>query len=69
MLLEIMLKHVQVHTSAVETQQVPTNGNFVIDFALLVKPVINLSKRCQKSVMDCVSTHPSLLDLSGRFDT
>ena len=36
MLLEIMLKHVQVHVSTMEMQQVSTNVNFALDFALLV---------------------------------
>ena len=49
----------QVQISTLETQQVSTNGNFALDFALLVKLVINTSKRCPKSVTDCVVTHSS----------
>ena len=54
-----MLKHVQVHISTMETQQVSMNGNFALDYALLVNPVINVLKRCLKSAMDCVPTHSS----------
>ena len=31
--------------------------HFALDFTLLVKLVMNTSKRCPKSVMDCVVTH------------
>ena len=37
MRLEIMLKHLQVHTSPTEMQRVSTSGNFALDFAWLVK--------------------------------
>ena len=30
------------------------NGNFALDYTSLGKPVINVSKPCQKSVKDCV---------------
>ena len=43
-----MLKYVHVRKSAMETQQVCTNGKFALDFALLVKLVISTSKRCPK---------------------
>ena len=53
-----MLRRVQVHVSITETQQVTTNGNSVLDYALLVNLVINNTlTQCQKSVMDCVATH------------
>ena len=44
-----MLKRVQAHISTMATQQVSTNGNFALVFALLVKLGINTSKRCPKS--------------------
>ena len=59
MLLEIELKRVQAHMSIMEMQQVSTNGNFAFDYALLVNMVISTSKRCPKSVTDCVVTHSS----------
>ena len=59
MLLGIMLKHVQAHTSTMETQQVSVIGNSAHDCALPVKLVINVLKRCLKSVTDCVATHSS----------
>ena len=59
MLLEIMLKHVQVHTSIMERQRVFTRGNFTLDFALLVKMVTNTSKQRPKSATDYVTTHSS----------
>ena len=54
MLLEIMLKHIQVPTSTKVMQQVSTSGNFALDFAWLVKLAINASKQCPKSVTDYV---------------
>ena len=36
------------------------NGNFILDFALLVKQVTNTSKLCSNSVMDYVVAHSSL---------
>ena len=54
-----MPRRVLVHISITETQQVSTNGNSVLDYALLVKLVINTLKQCEKSAMDCVTTHPS----------
>ena len=57
MLLEIMLKLVQVHTSITGTQQVSTSGHFALDFASLEKLAINTSKRCPKSVTDYVVMH------------
>ena len=48
MLREIILKHVQVHTSVLEMQRAFTSGNFALDVALLVKMVISTSKRCPK---------------------
>ena len=59
MLPEIMLKRKQAHVSTVDTQQVSMNGNLELDCALLEKLVINTSKRCQKSLMDCVVPHSS----------
>ena len=35
--LEIMLKHVQVLVSTMETQHASTNGNFALDFAIAGK--------------------------------
>ena len=55
--LEIMPRRVLVHISTTETQQVSTNGNSVLDCALLVKLLINTLKQCEKCVMDCVPTH------------
>ena len=49
MLLEIMLKRVQAQISTMETQQVSMNENSALDYALLVKWVINTLKQCQKS--------------------
>ena len=60
MLLEIMLKHVQLHTSTTEMQRVSTNGNFAQDFASLVKLMTNTSKHCPKSETDNVVMHSSL---------
>ena len=59
MLLGIMLKCVQAHKSILEMQQVSMDGNFAIDYELLVNLVINTSKQCPKSVMDCVVKHSS----------
>ena len=49
--------HAETRTGAY--QQVSTNGNSVLDYAFLVNLVINTLMQCQKSVMDCVATHPS----------
>ena len=66
MLLEIMLKHVQVHTSTTEMQRVFMNGSFALDFALLEGLVTNISKRCQMSATDCVATRsPQLKRLAS----
>ena len=54
-----MLKRVQAHVSTMERQQVSTNWNFALDYALPVKLVIITLKRCQKSVTDCVVTRSS----------
>ena len=54
-----MLRRVLEQISVTEPQQVSMNGNSALDFALLVKLVINTLKQCQKSVTDCVATHPS----------
>ena len=35
------------------------NRNSVLDYASLVNLVINTSKQCPQSVMDCVVTHSS----------
>ena len=51
-----MLRRVLVHMSVTETQQVSTNGKSVLDYALLVKLVINTLKQCQKSATDCEAT-------------
>ena len=57
--LEFMPRRVLVHVSLTEKQQFSTNGNSVLDYALLVKLVIITLKQCQKFVMDCVATHSS----------
>ena len=57
--LEIMVKHVQVHTSTTVMQQVSTNGNFALDYAKLVKLVIHTSKQCPKSATGYVAMHSS----------
>ena len=56
MLLEIMLRRVLVQKSFMETQQGSTIRNFALDFVSPEELVINIFKRCQKSVMDCVAT-------------
>ena len=56
MLLKIMLKRVQAHTSTSETQQVSMTGNFALDCTSLANLVINMLKHCQKSATDCVAT-------------
>ena len=48
MLLEIMLKQVQVLSSTTGMQQVSTSGNVAIDFAKLVTLAINTSKQCPR---------------------
>ena len=58
-LLEVMLKRVQARTFTKLTQQVSMDGNFALDYALLVNLVINTPKLCPKSVTDCVVTHSS----------
>ena len=61
-LLEIMLRRVLVHTSTMETQQVSMIGNFALDYASPEKLEINISKRCQKSVMDFVAVQEVCFD-------
>ena len=46
-------------SSIAEIQQVFTYGNFALDYALLVKLVINTSKQCPKSVTEYVVVHSS----------
>ena len=52
-------ENVQVHISTMEMQQVSTNGNSALDFALLVELVMNTSKQRPKSVTDCGVMHSS----------
>ena len=43
-----MLKHVQVHTSIMETLRAFTSGNFALDSVTLARLAINTLRRCPK---------------------
>ena len=53
--------HAETRTSAYfyygDAAKFPRNGISVQNYALLEKLVINTSKQCQRSAMDCVATH------------
>ena len=68
MLLEIMLKLFQVHTSIAGTQQVSTSGNFALDFASLEKLAIKKYIEAMSKVCDGLRGDASVAAQEIGFD-